>query len=262
MSQPTLTLDGFSFIHERMGRERDSGPTAFERYAIYWAPEHGSALAEFGTRWFGHASDGGKSTTRAGAQECFGLEERLFRTATATPRRYGLHGTIIAPFLLKPQASTDALRAVLKAFASNRLSVPLGPLSLGVLDGFLALIPITSAHSIQALHTQCLFAFDGFWGEARSRGRQTRSGGAQAPAQRLNVAQWGYAHVLNQFRFHLTLTGPLSNGESGSVAQALEHHLAQIVSQPVTIDALCLYGDPGGGAVFRLIERCSLSGAA
>ena len=74
------------------------------------------------------------------------------------------------------------------------------------------------------------------------------------------LRRWGYPYVLDEFRFHLTLTGALAAAESERALAALRPLLAPFESEPLEIGEVCLFADPGGGANFRLIERLPLAG--
>jgi hypothetical protein len=63
----------------------------FTRYAIYYTPAPGTALADFGASWLGWDSASG--ATRA-HPIIDGLDVAQI---TATPRKYGFHGTIKPP---------------------------------------------------------------------------------------------------------------------------------------------------------------------
>ena len=75
--------------------------------------------------------------------------------------------------------------------------------------------------------------------------------------QRALLDRWGYPFVMEEFRFHLTLTDRLADPDP--VAAALETHFAPVLPRPFVIDDLCLFGeDPSGH--FHLLHRYALSG--
>ena len=73
------------------------------------------------------------------------------------------------------------------------------------------------------------------------------------------LQRWGYPYVMEEFRFHLTLTDALEEAEREAVAKALAPAVAPFAQAPLRLDALALFGDPGGGAPFRLLRRFALS---
>lgn len=227
------------------------GQPAFARYAVYWAPQADSALARFGARWFG---------TPAAAASDLGLDEAEVEAATAEPARYGFHGTLLAPFRLTRGVGREALGAHLERFAAARSPIVLTPLKLERIGSFLALVPVARESKIRSLHIQCLFAFERFRGPPTPKEQTRRVTGAGETTEKLLLAQWGYAHVLHLFRFHLTLTGRLSAAARARFAAALEGEVERLNAEPATLDSLCLFGDPGEGRPFRLIARYPLGG--
>jgi hypothetical protein len=79
-------------------------------------------------------------------------------------------------------------------------------------------------------------------------------------AQAGNLARWGYPYVMEEFRFHLTLTGALSPDALAAALRALAPHVARFAEAPLPVREIALFGDPGGGAPFRLLRRLPLGG--
>ena len=71
---------------------------SFVRYAIYYTPRPGTALAAFGRSWFGRANDG--ATLQAFSER--GLTGAGFAKLPMASGRYGgLHTAFKAPFALR-----------------------------------------------------------------------------------------------------------------------------------------------------------------
>jgi len=228
------------------GEHAANDKSVFERYAVFWAPEPESRLARFGERWF--------SAPRETAAT-LGLVGDDVEAAIAEPKRYGLHATMLAPFRLQQDKSLQALMVQLEGFASARSSVPLNPLRLDRIGSFLALVTTAREASIRSLHIQCMFALDSFRGPANAEEQHHRQSGTGESNQKLLLAQWGYAHVLHLFRFHVTLTGRLGDAAAAGFSTALAGEIEALNAEPLALDALCLFGDPGSGRPFELIRR-------
>src|SRR5262245_30177701 len=81
--------------------------TSFARYAIFYTPQPGTALAVFGRSWFGRANDG--VTLQAFSEA--GLGAMGFARFAPVPRRYsGLHALIKAPFAPRAGIGLDAIK--------------------------------------------------------------------------------------------------------------------------------------------------------
>ena len=74
-----------------------------------------------------------------------------------------------------------------------------------------------------------------------------------------NLKRWGYPHVFDDFRYHLTLTGPVAQGAREAVVNQLEAVLRDL-GAPHAITSLCLCGEDAAGQ-FHVIQRFPLSGA-
>ena len=85
--------------------------------------------------------------------------------------------------------------------------------------------------------------------------RQRRDAPHLSPVERDHLERWGYPYVLDRFRFHMTLTGPLEEPERGRVAAILEAALAPLLAEPVAIDQLALFTQTHRVAPFRVVAR-------
>jgi hypothetical protein len=225
----------------------------FERYAIYWAPRDGDALAEFEKLWFAPADDPVATMNAAP----FSLEASLWREATASPRRYRLHATMKAPFRPAGGIGEDDLRQALARFCAVRRRPLAGPLRLASFPRYLALVPDGQTWQIDWLAAECVTAFDAFRAPLNEEDRARRPHDLP-PRLRRNLESFGYPLIFDAFEFHITLAGPLEPDDLRAVREALAPHCETFGGEPFRLDDLCLFGDPGGGAPFRLIERFAL----
>jgi hypothetical protein len=226
---------------------------SFARYAIYWAPPAGSALAEFGKRWLGGDPETGAGVSR---RELFGIDGALMERATRSPRRYGLHATIKAPFRLAPDRSEAELGEALASFCSMRRQVWAGPLRLHRFGRYLALVPSSPRAGVEWLEAECVTFFDRFRAPLSEADRARRAGNPMSPLEAAHFEQFGYPHVLSLFFFHVTLAGPLDAPELAEVEAALAPHLAAYTADEFVMRELCLFGDPGADGLFRIARRC------
>jgi len=224
------------------------------RHAIFWLPPPGSALAEFGRNWFGVCPE----TCETSDQSTFGLPADLAAEATARPRWYTLHGTIVAPFRPADGADAGHLAQALRSFCGRRAALRTGPMRLTRLTRFLVLMPESGTATLDWLAADCVTHFNAFRAPTTPEDMARYPADRHSQRQRAHVRQFGYPYVLSDFLFHITLAGPLSDEQLDKVEEALEPHLADVVGAPLEINSLSLLTDPGGNAPFQLVERCPL----
>ena len=134
-------------------------PTSFARYAIFYTPQPGTALAAFGRSWFGRANDG--VTLQAFSEA--GLGAMGFARFAPAPRRYsGLHALIKAPFAPRTGIGLDAIKTRLINFAQRRKPLATGPLTLARAGRFLVLRPVEATPGLDWLTAQCVASFEDF----------------------------------------------------------------------------------------------------
>ena len=101
----------------RANRRALRSRSSFTRYAIYFTPQPGTALAAFGRSWFGRANDG--ATLQAFSDSGF-AGTGFAKVAVCVAGRYtGLHALFKAPFCLRDGMGLDALKSRLISFAST-----------------------------------------------------------------------------------------------------------------------------------------------
>jgi putative phosphonate metabolism protein len=232
-----------------------NGGLGMRRYGIYWAPPAGSALWSFGSAWLGWDAE-------AGAARDPGPLPRLplpWDAIVATPRRYGFHATLKPPFRLVAWRSADRLETALAAFARAEPPFALPPLVPVVEQGFLSLRPRAPCAALDAFAARTVEAFDAFRAPPDETEIARRRKAGLTPAQEALLARWGYPYVMEEFRFHLTLTGNLGDAAAAAVRDAIADRLAPHCRDPVPVHEVCLFGEPEAGH-FRLIRRWPLTG--
>lgn len=220
----------------------------FRRYAIYAAPE--GALWDAASQWLGWDALHGAAPP---PPEFEGLPRPLAEI-TEAPRRYGFHATIKAPFRLAAGTSPEDL-----AWASAALCLRLSPVVLAGLRlehfrGFLALVPEGDGTGLADMAARVVEALDPFRAALTADEIARRDPQRLTPRQRAQLDRWGYPHVMEDFRFHMTLSGRLDLPEARSVAKVLAPWLQPHLPRPHVIDSLCLFGEAEDGR-FRLLRR-------
>jgi len=228
----------------------------WERLAIYYAPPAGSALWDFGSAWLGWDAEAGEVPPRPDVQ---GLPDDPL-ALTASPRRYGFHGTLKPPIFLAEGTSVGAFEQAAEAMAASLAPFEAPPLSLQTTGRFGFLGLSEPCPKMAALATACVEQLDRFRAPPSEAELARRRQATLSPAQEANLARWGYPYVADQFRFHLTLTSALPTQALEATAAALAPHVAPLCKDPLPVREVAIFGDPGGGAPFRLLRRLPLGG--
>ncbi len=224
----------------------------YSRFAVYYAPEPGP-LADFAAAWLGWDP---VAAAPVAHPDLPGLPIPL-EAITATPRKYGFHGTLKPPFRLS--GSRAALEADLAALAARTAPAEMPGLEPGRIGTFLALTPTGDTAPLAALAAACVRDLDPHRAPLTEADLARRRKARLTPRQEEHLTRWGYPYVMEDFRFHLTLSGKLSPEAAGATIDALRPVLAPLLPVPFRIDALCLFGEAEDGR-FHLLHRYALTG--
>ncbi|MBY8974811.1 DUF1045 domain-containing protein [Rhodobacteraceae bacterium NNCM2] len=228
----------------------------FTRYAIYYAPPEGSPLATFGAAWLGWDAAAGSEVVHP---DLAGLPLSVGEI-TERPRKYGFHGTLKPPFHLAPGTSREGLEAAVEDLAASQPAFDVPRLALRRLGSFLALVPAAASEPLRDLAAACIQKLDSFRAPPSAVELEKRRKNPLSPRQEALLAEWGYPYVLDEFRFHLTLTGPLPEAEAEQIAKRLGPVLAEILAPPMPVRELCLFGEDAADGRFHILRRFPLTG--
>jgi putative phosphonate metabolism protein len=216
------------------------------RYAVYYAPMPRTPLHRQGSAWLGRDAHTGEVLAQPGIHRLPKL--------TAEPRRYGFHATLKAPFALREGITPEALMRACAALAADTAGFRVR-LKAGLLDGFLALVPDGDPAALQDLAARCVRELDGFRRPPSEDELARRRKAPLNARQDANLLRWGYPYVLDDFRFHITLTKWLEPEDSDRFLSAARTHFAAELLEPVTIDGLTLFQEPVPGAPFLALRH-------
>ena len=127
----------------------------------------------------------------------------------ATPLRVSRHaeGTLRARSLGRPSATSWRSSA---DFAARTPTFAIPELVLGQLGHFFALVPGAVYPTLQDFAARVVKTFEPFRAALSDADIARRKPEGLTEAQRANLLRWGYPYVMDEFRFHMTLTGPVA----------------------------------------------------
>ena len=226
------------------------------RYALYYAPAADSPLWRFGCATLGYDAFTASDIAFAVPAGC---DAGSWPALTAEPRRYGFHATLKAPFELANGRSEGQLRAFAHQVAAGLSAVPLAGLAVTALGRFVALTPAEPSPALQKFAFDIVQAFEPFRAALSAADLERRLASPLTPAHRAYLEAYGYPYVGDAFRFHMTLTGPLPQGEVAGIAAALSQaHAAAVPASPVAIDRLALFRQDSRDGRFHLLDSFTL----
>ena len=229
----------------------------YQRYAIYYAPAQASDLDRFGAGLLGY--------------DAFGCHDLPFpadvlqaapdwQELTADPRKYGFHATLKPPFSLAPGKTEADLFAACSAFAATPRAIPVFTPVVGSISGFIAVIPAEPPRDLIRLAADCVTVFDSFRAPLTDADRARRNPSRLTPAQRDHLDRWGYPYVMDDFRFHMTLTGRLGSARRDGVLAMLKERFAVLDLATLAIDRIAVFRQESAASRFRIVGEWELCG--
>lgn len=229
--------------------------TGFPRYAIYFAAGADNALSRFGAELLGYDAYTGDELPFPGDALRVASD---WRDVTSDPRKYGFHGTLKAPMALASSKTEAELAAACATFAGNARPIPVIRPIVDSISGFIAVIPAEPVAELQQLAADCVRDFDCFRPALTAEDRARRKPEKLSERQRDYLDRWGYPYVMEEFRFHMTLTGRLDPERRGPILEMLRARLAGLGLETLEIDRITLFRQDDATARFRIIGEWML----
>jgi putative phosphonate metabolism protein len=227
----------------------------FPRYAIYYAPAPDSDLDRFGARLLGYDAVGGGDLTFPD-----GILQAVpdWRDLTSDPRKYGFHATLKAPISLAPGKTEAELLAACAAFAATPRAIPVIRPVVGSIEGFIAVIPAEAPPELIRFAADCVSEFDSFRAPLTEEDRSRRNPSQLTPGQREHLERWGYPYVMDDFRFHMTLTGRLGAERRELLLKMLAQRFAALGLATLPIDRIAVLRQENAASSFRIVNHWPL----
>ncbi|KIC41600.1 phosphonate metabolism protein [Ruegeria sp. ANG-R] len=222
---------------------------SYSRFAIYYVPPEGP-LEQFGAHWLGWDVVRGREAPQPDLPD---LDD-----VTMTPRKYGFHGTLKPPFRMTEDLTIEDLTVAVFELASRLAPASCNGLTLTTLGRFLALTPTGDVEGLRGVAAACVRDLDAFRAPPNEAELVRRRSARLSPRQDALLTEWGYPYVMDEFRFHMTLTGRLPKGDIPAWTEAVQYHLPSL-PEPFVMDQIALCGERADGR-FELLHRYALIG--
>lgn len=226
------------------------------RFAIYFVPAAESALYRFGAAMLGYDCYTGQAVARP---PDLGLSATEWDELTREPRTYGFHATLKAPFRLAGGFDEAELIKEVRSLAASLSSIPLIEPLVAQVAGFVAIVPRAASAALDELAASCATALDRFRLPLAPQERERRLAGGLSERQIALLDSFGYPYVLEEFRFHMTLTGRIAFDRRRAIQALLRDAFARAVGHdPLPIDRLAVLRQDDPQACFRLIDQVAI----
>ena len=229
----------------------------YPRYAIYHAPAPGSDLDRFGAQLLGYDAYSGEDLP---------FPNDVIRMApdwcdlTKDPRKYGFHATLKAPMSLAPGRTEPELLAACESFAGKPRPIPVLTPVVGSISGFIAVVPDGPSPEVEKLAADCTREFDSFRAPLTPADRARRNPSDLTPRQHEYLDRWGYPYVMEEFRFHMTLTGRLAAERREPVLTMLRNSFSVTGLKRLAIDRIAVFRQENSDSRFRIVKHWQLRG--
>lgn len=220
-----------------------------KRFAIYYAPQAG-AFADAAAAWLGW--DLAKGCAAAQPAHLPDLPAH-----TQAPRKYGFHGTVKPPFRLAAGVSAQDLASAVQSLAARLPMAAMQGLEFAQIGGFLALIPRGDTAALADVAAEVVRVLDPYRAPLTPAEMARRRPDSLTERQQALLAIYGYPYVMEEFQFHLTLSGQLDGPTLNAVQLAAQAHFDGLLPQPFVLADLCLCGEDEAGR-FHLLHRYAL----
>jgi len=229
------------------------------RHAAYFAPALQSQAWGLGSQWLGRCAH---QMTPLKQPQFENLSSEVFEKLTRAPRLYGWHATLKAPFELNSNAKLEELRSAFRQLANNTVNAFHLPLKLVEMGNFLALVPSQPSQELHKVAEQCVRDLHALTLPLSETELQRRTGAGLTARQKELLHAWAYPFVMDQFQFHLTLSGSLQDVESHvkqNLKAAAQEWFAPLLKEGLEIDAVTWFSQDQKNGDFRWVERFELS---
>ena len=216
------------------------------RYAVYYSPSDQSELAGFG-----------EAILRRTAVQIPELDDGIGqerRRMLKRPRHYGFHATLKAPFELANGTTVEKLGDAVQALSVTLETIPLAGLRICSFNGFAALAFERQPESCAFLARRSVLELEPFRAPLSEEDYLRRNPDQLSDRQRGFLKEFGYHHILDDFDFHMTLSGELPPDPTRFLAW-LDQEFRRMVSDVPLLDRLALFMQPDRESPFTRIAE-------
>jgi putative phosphonate metabolism protein len=223
------------------------------RVASYATPDITSPWWDVGSEWLGRCARRQSNLPQPAIE---GLDAATQARLTADPRRYGWHATLKAPFRLANGVSLEQLWQAVADLCAQQSAFTLPHVKVVHMGRFLALRPEDPSPALDRLAADCVMHLQSLAAPLSASDIERRRAAGLTPEQDALMLAWGYPWVLDQFRFHFSLTGNLDDAPAEAVERLVNAAGERFNSlSPLHMNCLSIFIERTPGADFLLWKQ-------
>lgn len=144
--------------------------------------------------------------------------------------------------------------------ASSMGPVMISSLGVGAIGRFVALVPAEPCPDLEVLSSECVTRLDHLRRPADPDDVARRRAVGLTARQSELLERWGYPYVLDEFRFHITLSRELDPDQRDRVVAQARRWFGALDGDPFLVGHLCVFEERSPGDDF--VERARFPLAA
>ncbi|SOE64085.1 Protein of unknown function [Burkholderia sp. D7] len=224
------------------------------RIALYYAPPASSTWWRAGSEWLGRDAETGR-LIEAPLEPSISALGQTVAALTGSPRRYGWHGTLVAPFHTAEGVTPQQVLSVAREWASHiaPFDAPLSAVEMGRFVALRAGEP-DDDEAIRRIAASALYALASLRARPSAEDAERRLASGLSERQQTLLHEWGYPYVLDEFRFHMTLSDALDSASARAAIVSLWQTRAAALG-PLPFHGAALFVQPRPAAPFTLWQR-------
>ncbi len=234
----------------------------YSRYAIYYAPPKKSSLEEFGRYWFGWDPLNAKlinNKHRINYLNRFGIKNLInIDKNVLIAKKYGFHGTLIPPFKLNKNYSTNTLFKKTEEIAKKFKKFKFYKFKLKKMNNFYAFVQNKKNNNINKLSNRLVRELFKFRSPLTKKEIDRRNPSKLSKLQLNILYKWGYPYLMSEFNFHMTLASEVTGNKLYLELKKIERNKEIILNEINNFDKIYIFGENQKG-MFENLENFSLS---
>ncbi len=234
----------------------------YSRYAIYYAPPKESNLEEFGRYWFGWDPLNAKlinNKQRINYLNGFGIKNlKNIDKNVLIAKKYGFHGTLIPPFRLNKNYSTNLLFKKTEDIAKKFKKFKFYKFKLKKINNFYAFAQNKKNNNINKLSNRLVRELFKFRSPLTKKEIDRRNPSKLSKLQLNILYKWGYPYLMSEFNFHMTLASEVTGNKLYFELKKIEKNKEIILNEINNFDKIYIFGENQKG-MFENLENFSLS---